>query len=135
MKAKVSISCSKDKLKQVRGFVAQMLEANQVPELQKSQVILAVDEACANAIIHGNLCDESREIEMEIELVKKQLQIMIYDIGKFNAHNSKKNNLETLVKQKRKGGLGLTIMKNIMDEVHFFEKNGIYICSLKKALD
>jgi serine/threonine-protein kinase RsbW len=132
---KVSINCSKDQLKQIREFLSGLLQTESVDASLRDQVILAVDEACANAIIHGNLCDEKKEIAMKVDISPKRLAIKIYDIGDFKMPSKKLNeDLSSLVKKKKKGGLGLKLMYSIMDEVKFYREGKVNVCSMVKLL-
>lgn len=136
-KAKFTTICSKDKLKEIRSFVAMQIEKIKLDEKAKHQIVLAVDEAAANAIIHGNLCDENKKIHVEIKITPQQLSVEISDIGSHpqlvKEHTEK--HIRDIVKAKQKGGMGLKLMHNIMDEVLYFADEERNLCLLTKKLD
>ena len=54
MNQQLKIACSKKNLGEIRKFISDSLEEVDLDSKTKSALILAIDEACANAIIHGN---------------------------------------------------------------------------------
>ena len=77
----IRISCSKTNLKTIRDFVTQYLSQYDLSEIVLNQIVLAVDEICANLIIHANKEDASKFLELAISRVDKQLLIEISDYG------------------------------------------------------
>lgn len=136
MKAKFTTVCSKTRLKDIRIFVGEQIEKISLNEKLKRQIILAVDEAAANAIIHGNNCDEKKSISIEIQVNDKKLSVAISDIGKLNLpiieHTGK--GVHDLVKEKKKGGMGLKLMHSIMDKVQYFHRGKGNVCLMTKIL-
>ena len=45
------------------------------------QMVLAVDEACANSIIHQHNCDGKSHIKLRVYVSGKSLHIEIQDVG------------------------------------------------------
>ncbi len=141
MKYSFKTECSKTQLCEIRKFVANHLEDTNLVSKEKYQIILAIDEACANAIIHGNNCDTSRELQVELELTKEKLGIEIYDVGNYSP-KEKDFNWETndiikeSIRHKKKGGLGLKLMYHIMDKVSYYRRDDdkVNVCSLTKKL-
>ena len=82
---------------------------------------LAVDEALANVIKHAYCGARDKKIEIEIEELNKQsshkgLRVSIRDFGKaVEISKIKGRDLEDI----RPGGLGVHIMRKVMDEVVF----------------
>ena len=83
MKQQLTISCSKTNLAKVRQFVSQLLDnALDISEVEAHKMVLAVDEICANLIIHSNHCNPTRKIEIIVELKKgEQVIFIIKDQG------------------------------------------------------
>jgi serine/threonine-protein kinase RsbW len=94
---------------------------------------LAVDEASANAIIHGNNCNEELSIVVELYFQDAKLTVRIFDIGDF-AFDEKlmDRNIETLLRERAKGGLGLRLIHALMDDVRFFHEGDTHVCTLTK---
>lgn len=134
-KIEYTTSCSKDRLCEIRSFVAEQLEQLHLSDLDKSQVILAVDEACANAIIHGNNCDDTKNLKLTLEIGSNNLKIEISDVGNYRPNEMNWVTREAIndsVRNRRRGGLGLQIMHRIMDKVQFYSKDKVNVCSLSK---
>lgn len=134
MKVNYKSSCSKGNLVGIRNFISEQISLLPLSIREKHQVILAIDEACSNAIIHGNNCDESKEILIEFESNENHLKVDISDIGTTQIPMAiyRRAKVKELVRKQRKGGLGLKLMLNIMDEVTFNERGGRYFCTLVK---
>ena len=101
-----------------------------------SELILAIDEACTNAIQHGHQCNKDKNIELIIKKEGHLLTVLINDIGQItdnlNYHLNKP--VSDLVKEKKKGGLGLKIIHKVMDNVQYKLKNGKYSCLMVKNI-
>ena len=136
MKKSFTTACSKDKLKDIRSFIKDCIKPLELKDIEKSQIVLAIDEACANAIIHGNDCDEDKRINLDVSVTKKELKVEIYDIGPkdFDQLQYTRKRIKEIIQNKQKGGMGLKLMHAIMDDVFYYSKNDAYICSLTKKL-
>ena len=136
MDDRIRIPCSKIHLKEIRTFVTETLKKINVPELDISMLVLAVDEICANRIIHSNQNNENNFLELNIKKENKNLiSFEIKDEGAlFDHSNYPEANLEQLVKDRRKGGLGLMLVRKIMDTFEVKRENNMTICRLSKSL-
>lgn len=136
MKINYSTPCSTDKLSDIRSFVTDQLANTDFSDTEKYQIVLAIDEACANAIIHGNQCDGRRRLKIEIEVTRELISVEIYDIGNYRpnqAHHSPCDIREN-IRTKQKGGLGLRLMHIIMDRVRYYNNGKANVCSLVKKV-
>src|SRR6185295_14556666 len=126
MRANITLACSTAVQEELRAFLARYLEGLSISASEKNQVILAIDEAVANAIIHGNKADENKSITLDIDIGDKRMSVEIYDVGLFDAtsqgEESKNVNLKEVIKERQKGGLGLKLIYSIMDVVCFYTK-------------
>lgn len=135
MKYAYSTSCSKSRLREIRSFTEDVLKKHEMNELEISAVVLAVDEVCANLIIHAHECDDADELKLEIDIKKDKVVFNIIDRSEmFNINKYKAPQLEDIIKMQRKGGLGLILVKKIMDEIRIFPKGEFYICQLTKHI-
>ncbi len=133
---KLSISCSKDNLAKVRTFVEDALLQNQVGELDIHKLVLAVDEVCANLIIHSNHCDKRHRIEIQVNMEPQQVIFSIKDRGIFFDFAAyQEPSMEEVVSSKRKGGVGLMLVKRIMDKIEFATEKNYNICRLTKKFN
>ena len=134
MRINYTTPCSTDKLSDIRSFVKNQLTNVALSEKEVYELILAIDEACANAIIHGNQCDCSRNLELELEIKVDKIKIDIFDIGNYHPSdfNLRTRTINDDIRDRKKGGLGLRLIHNIMDKVLYYSKGKVNVCSLTK---
>ena len=83
-------------------------------------IVLAVDEACTNIIEHSYHSKPNLDIEISVSFTKSNIVIRIIDYGEtFETSSFKDLNLELYHKQRRVGGLGVYLMKTLMDDVRY----------------
>ena len=134
MSKRITIGCSKNELVRVRQFASDMLEANSVPDLQAHKLVLAVDEVCANLIIHANDCNPDNQIEFTVDIKPKQIIFTFKDKGVgFDINEYESPSMEELVSARRQGGIGLMLVKRIMDKIEFSTEKNHNICRLIKT--
>lgn len=135
MKYRLDISCQTSALSELRAFLQQALGGATLNEIEKHQVTLAVEEVCANLIIHSHGCNPKDIIQLEIKDTDDRVIFEISDRGKaFNILDYEVPDLKQVLVEKRKGGLGIILVKRIMDEIEFESKNGTNTCRLIKHL-
>ncbi|MDP5171449.1 MAG: ATP-binding protein [Bacteroidia bacterium] len=122
MKSYLRVRCNKAYLANIRDFVRSRLDELDVHGKTSDQIVLAVDEACANCMIHQHQCDNYSTIEVAIFRENGTLYAEIKDSGKaFPIHTYRPKNLEEIVKLRAKGGLGINLIHRIMDEIKIEE--------------
>lgn len=92
------------------------------------QIELAVDEACTNVINHAYMDKGSKEKNINVTVKKKpdQIEITIADRGVgFDPDALKTPNMDEYLKGRKPGGLGVHLIKTLMDEVNFRIKPGV----------
>ena len=130
-------ACSKDKLSEIRDFVAEVLQKHGIADVQISTLVLAVDEVCANLIIHGHKNNPEDFIEIAIKVDENnQITFDIIDKGDaFDISNYSEPSLGEIIRRKRKGGVGLILVRKIMDDIKLINDKGQNICRLIKKVD
>jgi serine/threonine-protein kinase RsbW len=133
MNHKLNLSCSTAALAELRSFLQQNLAIFKLSEVDRHQITLAVEEVCANLIIHSHACNPKEEIHLEVKELNKKIIVEITDKGDaFNLLEYEVPDLSQVIEEKRKGGIGILLVKKIMDEIQFESKNGKNICRLIK---
>ena len=137
MKYNISIACEKSNLQRIRTFVIEVLRSQQLPELDVHSMVLAVDEVCANMMIHSNNCSPDHSIEVIIYTDNKDKVVFdIIDNGRgFDIRDFPEPDISEIIKMKKKGGVGLMLVKRIMDEIDFIRKDKNSIVRLTKFLE
>ncbi len=132
---RIKIACTKESLKDVRAFVTSTLNRFRLPETEVNLLVLAVDEICANRIIHSNHCDGNKELEVEISDSADGISFSITDSGDFyDASKQADPDMKLLIKERRKGGIGLLLVRKIMDSIEVKRKDSLTTHTLYKKL-
>lgn len=109
----------------VRDFVQRMIRQSALDATEENKIILAVDEAISNIIEHGYDPDQEGSIEIEIEADARVFKVVIRDEGRvFDPENKGDVDIENHVSAGKKKGLGIFLMRRIMDEVRYTYKEG-----------
>jgi serine/threonine-protein kinase RsbW len=131
--AKISINCSLQELKVARSFINEQLQLIHVSDNDINMITLSVDEVCANLIIHALKLNLEDKIEITLFKENNGIRVNILDHGiSFNPVNFKEKSLEVLVKEKKKGGLGLILVNKIMDKIDYHIEETYNVCSMFK---
>ncbi|MBP8975499.1 MAG: ATP-binding protein [Bacteroidetes bacterium] len=117
---KLRIMSRTENLRSVRNFVAAKARQFGFGEDEVQNIILAVDEACTNIIKHGYNGNPDKSIDIMIDASSNVFEVRIYDTGRtFDPSAVKPPAIQKHMKHHERGGYGLFLMKNLMDEVEF----------------
>ncbi len=136
MNYKQKVGCNIENLKGVRDFIRNALKDNGVPDLLISELVLALDEMCSNLMIHSHQCNPEELFELHIILKKGDPIVfeIIDDGNTFDINQFAEPELGNLVHEKRKGGLGIRLVKSIMDKIEYQNRSGKNVCRLIKKI-
>jgi serine/threonine-protein kinase RsbW len=115
---RMSLSSRFENIEMVQHLCSKLLEGRDVPEETRHWILMALREALANAIKHGNRQDLSKHIHLEMDVVSDTLVIAIRDEG---AGFDPENVVDPLAPENRlkTSGRGLFYMRTFMDDVRF----------------
>jgi anti-sigma regulatory factor (Ser/Thr protein kinase) len=103
-------------LRLVRATIEPMCTLAGFNRRDASKIILAVDEACANVIRHAYNNRQGQPIYITCEIHSPKLVITIVDLGDpADVKAIKPRRLDDI----RPGGLGVYIIRSVMDEVQY----------------
>lgn len=135
MNYQYNIGCSLSNLKGVRDFIRQSLKGQGMSDVEISAIVLAMDEMCSNLMIHAHHCNPDHILELAVTTDVDQIVFEIVDNGSmFDINQFSTPGLDNLVNEKRKGGLGIRLVKSIMDVVEYFNRDGKSVCRLVKKV-
>ena len=135
MKRNFTISCNTQNLSEIRDFSRTCLAELNISDAEANQIVLAVDEVCANRIIHSNNCDDTKDIQISFVVDKDDVVVEIMDNGaEYKFETYKKPDVNELIRERQKGGVGLMLVQEIMDKVEFVREAHSNICRLQKHL-
>ncbi len=123
------------RLAEIRDFVQEVGEKLMIPQKVLANTKLAVDEACTNIIKHGYR-GEVGEIEIVVTGNGRDFSIAIKDYGKsFDLRNVASPDLKMYVETRRRGGLGVFLMNQLMDEVRYRAGHDGNVLTMSKHLN
>ncbi len=116
-----------ENLSEIRDFVSGNARAAGILEATVENIILAVDEACTNIIKHAYKLSPEGEIIIKINYDNEKFTVTIIDYGKsFEPDRVPLPDLQKYYREHRVGGLGMYLMKSLMDNVVYISVPGVY---------
>ena len=113
----------------LENYVSEITKNLKLELIEIKRIELALDEACTNIIEHGYNFNDSKTITIKCSVDDSKITFILEDTGKsfdptsvnVNLNIISKSHLEAGVPHKE-GGLGIFLIKQIMDEVHYTTK-------------
>jgi anti-sigma regulatory factor (Ser/Thr protein kinase) len=116
----LQVPSSTENLAMIRDFVTSIGEQAGLDPGDVAKLELAVDEACANVIEHAYSRDITKEVSVRATLDADSVEIDVIDTGQsFDPAAIEQKDLDRLITERKSGGLGMRLMKTLMDEVHY----------------
>ncbi|HRQ54225.1 MAG TPA: ATP-binding protein [Ignavibacteriaceae bacterium] len=124
---KLKVKSKTENLSLIRDFVSTAaLDAGVQADVVEN-IILAVDEACTNIIKHAYQSFPDGELIIKTKSTLSRFVVSITDYGKsFEPKMIPEPDLQKYYRQKRVGGLGMYLMKTLMDDVKYVSVPGKY---------
>lgn len=114
------VPSSTENLALIREFVTTIGKQAGLDDPEIGKLELAVDEACANVIEHAYGHDTSQEVIVRATFDAEEVRIDVEDTGRgFDPKKVPSSEVEKLVAERKSGGLGMRLMRTLMDEVHY----------------
>jgi serine/threonine-protein kinase RsbW len=134
----IQVSCNKQNLKEIRNFVERTLDQYHlaISDSDMNMMVLAIDEVCANLMIHSHQCNPSENIEIRIQDKSERLMFEVLETSLhcgFNLSEYEVPDVAHLIKNKRNGGIGLILVKKIMDEIELERRGSTNIYRFYKS--
>lgn len=116
----IKVPSSTENLAMIRKFVGDIGERAGLEPKDVHKLELAVDEACANVIEHAYGKDNTKRVSIRATFDEDSLEVDVVDTGKaFDPALVEEAELDQLIAARKSGGLGMRLMKALMDEVHY----------------
>lgn len=137
MNDQITLSASVDEVKKLTHFVNGHLEVLGCPQRVRIQVDVAIDEIFSNIVKYACM-PETGPVTVKIKVDGNPPGVIIsfFDRGiPYNPLASEHPDLTRLPKAKRRiGGLGLFLVKKIMDDVSYEYQDGQNILTIRKNI-
>jgi len=107
-------------LDEIRNFVAEVAHEGGFTEKAIYSLQLAADEAASNIIEHAYQGVANASLQITCDMQDDELIITMRDSGKpFDPSSVKQPNLKADLSKRQIGGLGVYLMRKLMDEVRY----------------
>ena len=124
---KLIVKSRTENLSVIRNFICDFTSDMGFSTEAIDNIMLAVDEACTNIIKHAYKSYPDGEIIIKLKYSGNKLIITIIDYGASFAPDSiPEPDLRKYYKQHKVGGLGMYLMKTLMDDVKYVSVPGKY---------
>lgn len=123
---KIRFPSRTDNLEVVREFVHRLAVKSGFNDERADQISLAVDEACTNIIKHAHKYNSRKMIDLAVHVKPDQFEIIITDKGSgFDPKSLETPDLSKYIHEAKMGGLGIHLMRTLMDEVNYSFNPGV----------
>lgn len=112
-------------LREIRRVIASQARALGIGREKIYKVLVAVEEACSNIIRHAYNAGEAKLLSVEIETTRRQVKILIRDIGKpfdFQRYPST-STVRLALRRRARGGYGIHLIKKLMDKYEYIRSD------------
>jgi len=124
---KLIVQSRTENLSKIRDFVSNKASESGISNDEVENIMLAVDEACTNIIKHAYKSFPDGKIIIKVEHNSDKLLITIIDYGSsFDPLVVPDPDLPKYYKNGKVGGLGMYLMKSLMDDIKYKTVPGKY---------
>lgn len=122
----ISVQASTSHLAEVRNFVAKHAADFGFSKQEVADIKLAVDEAYTNIIKHAYKHDEQKTVDIELGYNSNTFWVSLLDTGdSFDPNTYSKPNVRQKIKDKKRGGVGVYLIRKLMDDVEYHTEGTI----------
>lgn len=135
-KATLTLTNDLNELAKVEPFLEKVFQDTNLDPSLFSQLDLALEEAVANVIMYAYPAEEKGSVKLTIDNDKEEIiSIELCDGGKpFNPLQHPEDDLNVSLEERKIGGLGIHLIKEIMDSIDYTYKDGCnYLRMTKKT--
>ena len=116
----LTISADTAHLEAIGDLIRKTARAAGFKENEVRALELAVDELVSNAIVHGYRRNPAGRIALKISVINSGIVIVLEEQGRFfNPLKIAEPNLNAKLMERKVGGLGLYIMRKIVDVIYY----------------
>ena len=135
MKRELTIKNQEQELARVSEFMESVCEELELDMHQSMKLQLVIEEMTTNMIFYAYPEGTSADITLTAESDGKELTFVLSDTGKpFDPTAKEDADTETNPMDRDQGGMGILIVKNIMNEVSYQRLDGENRLTMKKTL-
>ncbi len=122
-----------EELNKLEPFLNGVFEREHLDVAVLPQIDLALEEAVTNIIMYAYPEGEKGTAELTVEVADGQISATLIDSGTpFNPLQQQEANLDVSLEERKIGGLGIHLIKEIMDVVEYAYEDGRNVLKMKK---
>jgi sigma-B regulation protein RsbU (phosphoserine phosphatase) len=131
----MKIANSLEEIRRVNEAIEAFAEAHGLEAKMRRQLNLVCDELLNNTISYGYVDDSEHEIQLTATIVGGLLRVTISDDGiPFNPFELDEPDTGLSVEDRPIGGLGVHLVRNLMDRVSYERRGALNLVQLEKEL-
>lgn len=132
---RMSIDAHPGGVGKVNAAFAGFAETHALPADMRRSLSVALDELLANALSHGMAGRDAGSITVEVELDQERLTVTLTDDGPpFDPFGPAAPDTTLSVEERPIGGLGIHLVRRLVDEVSYHRRDGRNVVVLVKQL-
>lgn len=132
---KIKVPCKLESLREVRNRALEFMAGEEISHAQAKMIATAIDEICANIIIHANKQDPNKFLQVSMSRLDGMIMIEAMDEGHFfNIGGYQTPDMRDLIEGRKKGGMGLLLVQKIMDRVEYQRRDQMNVFRLMKRV-
>ena len=122
-------------IERLNHIVRQFGDLHEVPSRALYAVNLALDEVVTNIVSHGFDDPSGQELVAQIKLLDRELTTVVTDAGRtFNPLDAPPPDLTAPLSERTLGGLGIHLVRNLMDTVEYRREKEKNVLTLRKRI-
>ncbi len=127
LEKQLTVKSRTENLSEIRDFIRSAAADIGISSDRTENIVLAVDEACTNIIKHAYKFYPDGEILIKLRCAGSKFTIELIDYGSsFDPENVPVPDIKRFYEQHKVGGLGIYLMKTLMDDVKYRSVPGKY---------
>lgn len=125
-----------ENLEQVNDFLVRGLDKDILRQTVLFDLKLAIEEIFTNIVRHGLKKEQIATVTIQLRIDEESVQVEICDTGKaFNPLTTADPDLDVPLEERKLGGMGIFLVKQLMDHVNYRRVGNINILTLRKNID
>lgn len=120
---------------QLNNFVNEICKSAGLDEISSSQITVAIEEAVVNTMSYAYPVGTHGSVKIEVTATKESLEFTITDSGiPFDPTAQEEADTTLPANKRRIGGLGIHIVRQVMDSIHYERMGNSNVLTLKKQI-
>ena len=113
----------------------EMAGRHEMPDRTRCQMNMALDDLLSNVMSHAWSDEREHEVRLHVELYAEHLVVTIVDDGHpFNPLDREKPDTTSGVRERKVGGLGIHLVRGVVDDVSYRRDADRNVLTLVKRL-